>query len=298
MSTSNTQDTTVGQNTTMQFVTNTPQQGLKEVPTSSPIRLIPTYVSSPNPTLFVTSTPPRSVPTTPPLSIPTIIASPRPPLATSKPQPTKVPKPSPTAALPPVTSDVRPGKSIEEILSEAAKRTCVPYAFLMAERMEESGAWFTNMTAQTTTYYNTYGWWTGADHGEICYGLAYYTQTGTIPPDSTNAGTEPCPHAPFGGGTYDQKIMGLFQVNEDEQKGALKYMKGILPGRVDRRVLFDNAVIFAIISKNRAGNSPMPTCTDWPEETVKLIAEKHYGACAYSGGNYCNEVWNYYKKYK
>ena len=44
-----------------------------------------------------------------------------------------------------------------------------------------------------------------------------------------------------------------------------------------------------------AGQSPKTSCDDWPQETVMLIAEKHYGACKYSGGNYCTEVWEMYK---
>jgi hypothetical protein len=213
------------------------------------------------------------------------------------PAPTKVPKPT-VIVYPGVTSDVRPGSSIEEILQDVAKRMCVPYRLLIAIRTIESGAWFKNMTPTTTKFYNTYGWWKTAGVGEICAGLAYYTQTGVIPPDSTGAAGGTCSHAPFGGGTIDQKIMGLFQVSEEEEKVSRKNTTKALPKSIDRRVLFDNAIIFASITKNRAGQSPQPSCDDWPEETVKEVAGKHYGSCSYPGGNYCNEVWGFYKSAK
>ena len=264
-----------------------------------------TFETLPSATPGIPTSTPSLVPTSsslyPSTGMPTdgLIIPTTPLLPTAAPQPTKPPKATPTPAMPPVTTDVRPGTSIEEILRDVSKRMCIPYALLMAERMEEAGVYFNGMSAKTTQYYNTYGWWQNADKGEICYGLAYYTQTGIIPSDSTNAaGSGICPHAPFGGGDVDQKIMGLFQVGEDEQNTAMKSIKPVLPGKVDRRILFDNAVIFAIITKNRAGKSSTPSCTDWPKDTVTTVAEKHYGTCAYPGGNYCNEVWNYYQKYR
>ncbi len=214
-------------------------------------------------------------------------------------QPTNKPKPTPTPSLPPITTNTRPGTSIEEILRDVAKRMCVPYPLLMAERTEESGAWFNNMTAATVKMYNTYGWWTSASKSTVCSGLGYYTQSGLIPSDSTIA-LQDGPSCTNGAqpGAYDQKIMGLFQVGETEQNGALNYIKSIIPGKVDRRILFDNAVIFSIITKNRVGSYPAPSCTDWPQETVKHIAEKHFGACAYAGGNYCTEIWDLYRSFK
>lgn len=251
---------------------------------------------------------PTIVPTTytlPPTTYPSasLRASPQPttykPLLTAIPQPTKAPKPTkvpkPTAkpAPPPITSDVRPGSSIEEILQEVSKRACIPYALLMATRTEESGAWMTNMNASVTRFYNTYGWWKSAGQGEVCYALAYYTQSGKIPPDSgggscTN-GVQP--------EAYDQKIMGIMQMSEQEEQVTRKYTQVTLPKSIDRRVLFDNALIYAIATKNRLGDTPK-SCDDWPEDAVKAVAEKHYGACGYPGGNYCTEIWNLYKKFR
>lgn len=257
------------------------------LPTSTPTQQLPTASVPTRPPGYPTMRPTSPI-------VPTTKPNP-----TTVPKPTKPPKPTATPAPPPITTDVRPGTSIEEILREVSKRSCVPYALLMATRTEESGAWMNNMSASVTKYYNTYGWWTTAGKGEVCYALAYYTQSGLIPPDSTTAlqegtsctnGVQP--------GAYDQKIMGLMQMSEDEQNVTRKYTQTSLPKSIDRRVLFDNALIYAIATKNRAGNSPMPSCDDWPEETVKLVAEKHYGACAYSGGNYCTEVWNLYKSFR
>jgi len=259
----------------------TEPSGPTEIPTSTPA-ILPT--NGPLPTNI-------AIPTT---AKPTIHVVTQPPQPTKTPKPTKVPKPT-ELILPPILSDVRPGTSIEEILREVSKRACIPYALLMATRTQESGAWMKNLSSATAKMYNTYGWWKGADKGSVCAALAYYTQSGLIPPDSgggscTN-GVQP--------GAYDQKIMGLMQMSEQEEQVTRKNTIKILPKNIDRRVLFDNAVIYALATKGRAGNSPQPSCDDWPEETVRLVAEKHYGACAYGGGkNYCTEVWNLYKSFK
>lgn len=227
------------------------------------------------------------------------------PKPTNVPKPTKVPKPT-AAVYPPVTDDVRPGSSIEEIMRDVEKRACVPYKLLMAIRTLEAGMWFNNMSASTTKMYNTYGWWKNSDKGTVCSGLGYYTQSSIIPPDSAGAG-ETC-SSKIGLQTYDLKIMGIMQVSEQEQEVTRKYTIKTLPKTIDRRVLFDNILIFAIATKNRAGKFPQPSCTDWPQETVKEVARIHAsgsaGSCNYTysqngkSGNYCNEVWDLYKSFK
>lgn len=263
---------------------NTEPTSPPEPPTSTPA-YFPTDSPLPQPT-SVGPRPTQSIPPT---------TAPKP---TAVPKPTKVPKPT-EVSYPPINSDERPGTSIEDILHDVSKRSCVPYALLMATRTIESGAWMNGMNASVTKLYNTYGWWKSAGKGEVCYALGYYTQSGKIPPDSTVAlqsgpsctnGVQP--------GAYDQKIMGLMQVSEQEEQVTRKHTQKTLPKNIDRRVLFDNALIYAIATKNRAGGSPMPSCDDWPQGTVQLVAEKHFGACKYSGGNYCTEVWNLYKKFK
>ena len=260
------------------------------LPSSTPTKLFPTAI----------------IPTTPP-GYPTN----KPIVPTTKPYPTKIPKPTkvpkPTAVVyPPITSDTRPGTSLDEIMRDVEKRACVPYKFLMAIRTKEGGNWFKNMSASTTKMYNTFNWWNTTDIGTVCDGLGYWTQSGKIPPDSIGAG-QTCENA-IGDQEYDQKIMGIMQISEEEQTKALKYTVKTIPGKIDRRVLFDNILIFGIISKNRAGSFPQPSCTDWPQETVMEVARIHAsgstGSCEYyysqngASGNYCKEIWDLYKSFK
>ena len=223
---------------------------------------------------------------------PTPTSKPKPtPTKYLKPTPTKPPKPTATPAPPPITSDIRPGTSLSEIFKEVGKRTCFPPALLHAFQTQESGPFFDyNNPSSIIKIYNTYGWWqTGA--GDPCFGLGYHTQTGIVPQDSVNAGVR-CRNAV--GSSYDQGIMGILQISQFEEDAARKYTTSILTKNYDRRVLFDNALIFAIITKNRIGNPPT-NCNDWPDDVVRTAAEKHYGSC---GDNYCANVLKYYKQYK
>jgi len=263
-----------------------PTQGWITLPTSPPQSPTPpsTHII---PTSSTNSTNPTPRPTTNTSPIPpTTIPKP-----TKTPKPTKPPKPTP---YPAITTDERPGSTIQEVAREVGKRACFPYALLMATRTQESGAWMNGMSASTTKKYNTYGWWKSASSGEVCAALAYSTQSGLVPSDSgggscTN-GVQP--------GAYDQKIMGLMQVSEEEETKTRKYTQATLPNSIDRRVLFDNMLIYAIATRNRLGVTP-PGCDDWPQDIVKLAAEKHFGACAYGNGkNYCTEVWNLYRSFK
>ena len=212
-------------------------------------------------------------------------------IPTQIPQPTKIPKPTAVPALPPITSDTRPGSSLTEVFQEVSKRACIPAALLSAFQTEESGAFFNrNNSASIIKIYNTYGWWkTGA--GDPCFGLGYHTQTGIVPSDSVSAGTR-CQNAIPSGD--DQGIMGVLQVSQFEQDATRKYTTKILSKNIDRRVLFDNALIFAIATKNRIGITPK-SCTDWSDDEVQIAAEKHYGSCA---DHYCADVLKYYKQYR
>ena len=191
-------------------------------------------------------------------------------------------------------------------MRDVEKRACVPYKLLMAIRTEEGGNKFNNMSTSTTRMYNTLNWWNTSSLGAVCDGLAYSAQSGLVPSDSIGAGQR-CEMA-IGSQTYDQKIMGIMQISESEQNSAAKYITNTIPGKIDRRVLFDNVMMFAIITKNRAGSFPRPSCTDWPEETVKEVARIHasgsQGTCQYYysqngvSGDYCKEIWNLYKTFK
>jgi len=221
------------------------------------------------------------------------------PIPTKKPKPTKVPKPTATPKPEPITSDTRPGNSLSEIFDEVGKRACFPPALLMAFQQEETGAFFSaGNPSSVIKIYNTYGWWkTGA--GDPCFGLGYHTQTGIVPGDSVGAGTQ-CRNAV--GDPTDIGIMGVLQISEEEETVTRKYTKDILPKNIDRRVLFDNALIFAIATRNRVG-SPPRDCNNWPDDMVELAAEKHHGVCNYNygngnTGNYCTDILKLYKKYQ
>lgn len=274
-------------------------------------------VSEPDPVTFETEDPPvipdspptstpSQLPTTIPLDTPIPVSTTRPisppvtntPQPTNTPKPTKVPKPT-VATYPPITSDKRPGSNLAEIFAEVEKRACVPAALMMAIKSTETGERFKNDSAKTIEIYNTYGWWkTGA--GDPCYGFGYHTQIGIVPQDSVQAGTK-CSSAV--GNPTDIKIMGLLQVSEWEQQVTRKSTIAHVPGNFDRRVLFDNALIFAYATKGRVAKSPQPSCSDWPQETVKLAAEKHHGVCKYdygtgNAGDYCKKIWDLYQSFK
>jgi len=263
-----------------------------------------TPIVQPSPTIVIPTIPGNVAPISPVISgvanpttyiIPTKIPT---KIPTSIPKPTNTPKPTKIPDLPPVTSDVRPGSSLEEIFQEVSKRMCIPAALLMAFKTEETGERFKNDNAKTIQIYNTYGWWkTGA--GDPCYGYGYYTQIGIVPPDSVNAGVR-CSKAI--GNPTDIKIMGVLQISEWEEQVSRKNTKGILPDNIDRRVIFDNAIIFASITKNRIGTTPK-SCDDWPDDAILTAAEKHQGVCVndYHNGNtvnYCQDVLRLYKQYR
>lgn len=258
-------------------------------PTQMPINNPTSFVPEPTDGLpLPTSHTPSQTPTRIPTNAPT-----------STPKPTKPPKPTPTPKPAAITLDARPGETLDEIFAEVQKRECVPAALLMAFKTKETGERFKSGSVKM---YNTYGWWKS---NNPCYGYAYYTQSGIIPPDSMNAGST-CANA-IGDQSYDQKIMGILQISDQEQTSAFKYLKDSFPKNYDRRVMFDNAMIFARITKLRLGTPPK-SCSDWPEDAIKLAAAKHSGGgsdtCKYYysqngvSGDYCKEILQLYKQYK
>jgi len=266
---------------------------LYPIPSDS-IQLYPSPTNKPSPTSRPTAVPrpPTAVPR-PPTAVPR-------PTATPRPQPTVTPRPTATPAPSPITSDTRPGISLTEIFKEVNKRECIPVPLLMAFQTQESGSFFNKDNPPSIIkIYNTYGWWqTGA--GDPCFGLGYHSQTGIVPQDSVKAGVR-CRNAV--GNLADQRIMGILQIGQWEQEVSRKNTISTLPKNIDRRVLFDNAIIFASITKNRVGNLAPDSCDDWPDDVIKIAAEKHHGSCEYNygngkSGNYCTEVLQLYKQYK
>lgn len=266
---------------------NLPSISNPPTPTETQSQSLPTApILSRAPTSAVT----RGAPT------PTRYLSPTP---TKKPVPTNTPKPTATPKPAAITADARPGSTMEEIFEEVGKRTCFPPALIRAFQDQESGAFFKYSNPPSVIkIYNTYGWWkTGA--GDPCFGLGYHTQTGIVPSDSVKAGTQ-CRNAV--GNPTDIKIMGIIQISEWEQEVSRKHTIAHLPKNIDRRVLFDNALIFAYITRSRVGNPPKD-CNNWPDDAVKTAAEKHHGVCVYdygtgNAGNYCTKILQLYKEYK
>ena len=208
------------------------------------------------------------------------------PTVTSRPKPTvtKYIKPTKVPTLPPITTDARPGDTLRSIFEEVSKRVCFPPALLMAFQTEETGAWVNiNEPSSSVKKYNFYGWWNNPAI-DPCHGFGFDEATGL----SSNGVF--CMRTP--GANPGQ--MGLFSLNQFEEDAARKYTKSILPNNLDRRVWFDDALIFAIITKNRIGNPPK-NCNDWPDDAIKTAAEKHQGSC---GNNYCVDVLKYYKQYR
>lgn len=252
------------------------------------VSLSPTIYNDlkPSPTIYNPPTTYKS-PTPYPLR-PTPYYSPK-PTVTKYIKPTKIPPP------PPITSDIRPGTTLTEIFQEVGKRACFPPALLRAIQEKETGAWWSfNSTSSKVKVYNTYGWWiTGT--GNPCTGFGYHTQTGIVPQDSVNAGMS-CQNSV--GASGDIGVMGLLQVSQEEQDRTRKYTLTTLPKSIDRRVVFDNALIFAIATNNRIGTTPK-SCTDWTDDEVQIAAEKHFGSCYISATrNYCNEILKLYKQYR
>lgn len=247
----------------------TPSNG--PYPTAS---VVPELSITPKPTTFITKIP------------------------TYTPKPTKPPKPTKTPTPKPITTDTRPGNSLLEIYKEVNKRACYPTALLMAFKTMETGERFKNDSAATIKIYNTYGWWiTGA--GDPCYGYGYSHQTGIVPPDSVSAGKS-CNSAI--GDPTDIKIMGVISVSEWLQEVAQKYIVSIIP-KNDRRVIFDNALMIAFISKSQLGTPPTD-CNSWPDQAVRTAAEKLMGGvCQYYysngvSGDYCKQILDLYKQFK
>lgn len=250
-----------------------------------PSSIIPT-IKSPSPTKTVT---PIKIPTAKPKATAT---------PTKKPKPSATPKPQ----LPPITTALRPGSNLEDIYNDVQKRLCVPAALLKSIQLEETGTITANFVQGNFTFFNTYGWWNNSKvtQRDICGARAYSVQSGIVPYDSKFAGTS-CNNA-IQPDAYDQVIMGLLQVSQQEQDLSFKNTsKVITTGKIDRRVLYDNALIFASVTLNKVGNLAETGCGDWSFKAVVRAACKHLGVCNYNyganNGNYCVKICNHYNEF-
>ncbi len=218
-------------------------------------------------------------------------------IPTNKPKPTKPPEPTATPVPPPITSDTRPGTTLAEIFDYISKtRWCVPAALLRAFQEAETGSWF--HYSDDPVPFNTYGWWTTAAP-DPCKGFGYDTSTGYVPNDSYKAGTF-CRVTPGA----NPGTMGVFAIDQWEQDTTRKYSVLIIPNNFDRRVIFDNALIFAIAEMNRIGNQAPACGVVWPDDVVILAAKKHLcgnttcTCITQNGYSYCDQVLSLYKKYR
>ena len=239
---------------------------------------------------FINETPTSTLRTTAPV-VQRPSATPRP---TAKPQPTATPRPQPTAtpAPQPITSDVRPGTTLEEIFEEVNKRICVPAALLRAFQEAESGAWV-EYNSFNPAPYNTYGWWktTGPDP---CKGVGYDETTGYTFPDMAVQKKCANPLSTNPGQT------GIFSINQWEQETSRKNTIEFLPNNIDRRVIFDAAIIFASATINRVVE---PECGEvWSDDVVNTAAAKHvsgqYPCTNTTCEQYSNDILSLYKKYR
>ena len=253
--------------------------------------------TGPSPTKVPTVVPgqPTYTPTPIPTRTPTPKKTPTPtknPTATPRPQPTAIPQPTATPVPAPITSNTRPGTTLEEIFEEVNKRICVPVALLRAFQEEETGPWFNYY--DNPVPYNTYGWWKTSS-ADPCKGFGYDAKTGYVPADSYYA-NKFCMITP--GANPGQ--MGLFSINQWEQDTTRKNTIAFLPNNIDRRVIFDNAMIFASATINRVVE---PECGEvWPDDVVNTAAAKHvsgqYPCTNTTCEQYCNDVLSLYKKYR
>jgi len=274
---------------------------LPTVANSTNSRLTPTSFNQIQPTPIRVPTVVPGQPTyTPTPTSPAVVLTKAGPTPTKKlsPTPTKkptaIPQPTTTPIPPPITSNVRPGTTLEEIFKEVNKRICVPAALLRAFQEEETGPWFHYY--DNPVPYNTYGWWKSSS-ADPCKGFGYDTKTGYVPGDSYYAGRF-CMITP--GATSG--IMGLFAINQWEQDTTRKNTLEFLPNNIDRRVIFDAAIIFASATINRVGNQA-PVCgEDWSDTVVNIAAAKHvsgqYPCPNTTCEKYCNDVLSLYKQYR
>lgn len=173
---------------------------------------------------------------------------------------------------------------------------------MKAIQREETGSRFTTNAAAKFSTLNTYGWWNNANItiNDLFLAAAYSAQSGKAPSDGKFAGQQIAkaiqPDA------YDQMIMGLLQISQQEQDASFKNTSKIITtGKIDRRVLYDNALIFASVTKNKVGNLAETGCGDWSFKAVARAACKHLGGCNYNyganNGNYCTKICTHYNEF-
>jgi len=223
-------------------------------------------------------------------------------IPTSPPRPTSTPKPTATPKL--KISEVRPGRSIQEMADMVQEYTCTPASLIMAAKSLETGSSFLTANEATIEKYNTYDWWNNAGSAqEICDGYAYNVIKGTIPADSKFPGYQCKP--PLGKQTYPYAIMGILPLDDAEQNAYIDDFQRVfetdLP--VDRRVFFDAMMMVGFHFKNISLERGTD-CENWDLKYITKVACKYQGGCQFTyttgstrSGDYCFLLCEKYNEY-
>ena len=262
------------------------------LPTVPPIQ--PTLTDSTDSDRFNRSQPTPTIkpsPTRTPTAVPRPTATPRP---TAVPRPTTPSVPTPTVENPfPLA---RPQDNLNEVVSYASIKTCVPPPLFKAITMIESGDRLFTMSQSDFLFYNTYNWWNdpGLTFQKNCFGLNYNSYGGRVPLDSKYAGQQ-C--ITKWADKYDIKSMGFLQLSEDEYNAYKTRINNILKQETtDRRVILDSYINLGLHLKN-ISTERTENCSSWEKKYVIKAACKYHGSCYFSGDDYCTTACNYYNQY-
>jgi len=224
------------------------------------------------------------------------------------PQPTS----SPTVILPTVTP-TKPyktaGESLEAVMILSATETCTPLAMIKAISRREAGSVW-NYSETEFNFYNSYPWWQDSsldvslkeDKNKICRGYGYDTCSNLIPNDSKFGG-QYCKSGPISGlCAAGANVMGPMQFEQRTWNGYKGKVESILSKlsdsrQADRRVILD---AFLAAGLKLHANSGATNCEHWTAEEIENAARRYYGKCIYTigrGGNYCQEICEYYNEY-
>ena len=95
---------------------------------------------------------------------------------------------------------------------------------------------------------------------------------------------------------------GIFSISQWEQDVTRKNTVKFLPNSIDRRVIFDAALIFASATINRVWNQAPDCGQDWSNTAVGIAAAKHvsgqYTCINAICEKYSSDILSLYKKYR
>lgn len=221
---------------------------------------------------------------------------------------TPSPKPEPTISLSVTTTPkppfMTPGENLEEVMQMAADSSCTPLAIIKAiSRREATTTW--NYSDEQFDLYNSYPWWSSSEltqKTQVCTGFGYNTCTNEIPADSRFGG-EYCGSGQISGICVGgAEVMGPMQFergtwNRYKSQVEEKLSENGITRDADRRVILDAFMAAGLKLHTDSGAS---SCTVWTAKEIEKAAGSYYDKCIYTighGGNYCQEVCEYYNEY-